>query len=701
MKNKDHNLKDKSFNKSFGQLMTEEQRKNTKSVTTTTNKFLIKVEETKKDNDSTSSNILTETPYMMIEKLKIKLEKKSKRIRELEEEVWTLKEINSTLLKSLALKDDFLLNIMKENKNIGKKYNSLLMEKESTKHSNLSEGKSVNRNMKYKNLKLTQPLKLSNFKVSSFNEFKLPINKEKEEGLEEFMKNNCISPININGNITQTSNFLQRLPSAGPKKFSMPEEQFKLINFKNQERIPSNSRLYPSKNMVITEANVNHYNSRSNLSNLKEDLNLNNISSSLFKGNSLDFYNRLERMNARQGHNNKLGKYRPSFLSMKEDFITKLIRSDSIKEIFKITNTGEDFILALKGFQEEKIKVLGENINNTLRDYVTALRVIIRIRQFLNISIKVTNALGLEEATGMLIRNTCEILDCDRATIFVFDKYSNVLNLHQGEGLSHINIKVPIDAGIAGWVFQKGERQRIDDAYLDSRFNTEVDLKTGYKTKTLLCAPLKSTSGEIIGVIQGINKKNGLFNSDDEEIMEIFATQASLILNNSVFFDENSSFVYRLRILIEFSVTLQKIDTLFDFTNESEKILTNLWTLNTSRFIIVSVEGKLIKAEKYRNYEYQSHLGLIGQVYLKKEFIAIENSNENPFYNALVDIESCNAILTFPIIDSNNNVVGVAQTSYANKLVKNTKKPRDSDMVLLEYFSKMTACWLEKYFKNS
>jgi len=700
MKNKDQNLKDKSFNKSYGQLMTEEHRKNTKSVRTT-NKLLIKVEETKKDSDSTSSNILTETPYMMIEKLKTKLEKKNKIIRELEEEVWTLKEINNTLLKSLALKDDFLLNIMKENKNIGKKYNSLLMDKESTKHSNLSDGKTVSRNMKYKNLKFTQPLKLSNFKVSSLKDFKLPINKEKEQGLEEFMKKHCISPININGNVTQSSNFLQRLPSAGPKKFSMPEEQLKQINSKNQERAPSNSRLHPSKNLLITEANVNHYNSKSNITNLKDDLNLNSNTSVHFKGNSFDFYNRLERMHARQGHNNKLGKYRPSFLSMKEDFITKLIRSDTIKEIFKITNTGEDFLIALKGFQEEKIKVLGENMNNTLRDYVTALRVIIRIRQFLNISIKVTNALGLEEATSMLIKNTCEILDCDRATIFVYDKYSNVLNLHQGEGLNHINIKVPVDAGIAGWVFQNGERQRIDDVYLDSRFNNEVDLKTGYKTKTILCAPLKSTTGEIIGVIQGINKKNGLFNSDDEEIMEIFANQASLILNNSVFFDENTSFVYRLRILIEFSVTLQTINTLFDFTTESEKILTNLWTLNTSRFIIVSVQGKLLKAEKYRNYEYQSHLGLIGQVYLKKEFVAIENSNENPFYNALVDIESSNAILTFPIIDSNDNVVGVAQTSYANKLVKNTKKPRDSDMLLLDYYSKMTACWLEKYFKNS
>ena len=192
-----------------------------------------------------------------------------------------------------------------------------------------------------------------------------------------------------------------------------------------------------------------------------------------------------------------------------------------------------------------------------------------------------------------------------------------------------------------------------------------------------------------------------MFNSDDEEIMELFGIQASLILSNSLYFDDNASFVFRMITLIEYTVILQNVKSLLEFTLETENTMFNLWKINTSKVLLL-IEGKLIHYEKYQITEYKTYLGLIGQVFNKKEFIGIENSNENPFYNALVDIETSNSILTFPLIDSSLKLLGICQTSYGNKLLKGAVKPQEIDMTIIDYLSKILSRWLENYFlKNS
>ena len=53
----------------------------------------------------------------------------------------------------------------------------------------------------------------------------------------------------------------------------------------------------------------------------------------------------------------------------------------------------------------------------------------------------------------------------------------------------------------------------VFDAYEDPRFNKKVDIDTGYRTKTILCVPIKDESNKIIGCLEAINKIQGLFDS--------------------------------------------------------------------------------------------------------------------------------------------------------------------------------------------
>ena len=82
---------------------------------------------------------------------------------------------------------------------------------------------------------------------------------------------------------------------------------------------------------------------------------------------------------------------------------------------------------------------------------------------------------------------TTEMLDADRSTLFLFDAKSNELWSLVAEGLDTKEIRFPAGAGIAGSCLTSGKVINIPDAYADARFNPEVDLKTGYRTRSILC----------------------------------------------------------------------------------------------------------------------------------------------------------------------------------------------------------------------
>ena len=126
-------------------------------------------------------------------------------------------------------------------------------------------------------------------------------------------------------------------------------------------------------------------------------------------------------------------------------------------------------------------------------------------------------------------------------------------------------IKVPKDKGIVGAVFMKKEKLKIDDAYQDPRFNPEVDKKTNFKTRNLLCFPLIDKEGDTFGAIQAINKRKKHFNHDDEELMLILSRQASAILKSMMNMDENCLQISRLKMILKYSVDINQIKEISKF----------------------------------------------------------------------------------------------------------------------------------------
>ncbi|MEG4075022.1 GAF domain-containing protein [Microcoleus sp. Pol14C2] len=156
--------------------------------------------------------------------------------------------------------------------------------------------------------------------------------------------------------------------------------------------------------------------------------------------------------------------------------------------------------------------------------------------------LKATTTLGqsldLETTLRSVMDQARDLMQADRSTLFLLNRETNELwtKVAKADGTTMMEIRIPANRGIAGYVASTGQPLNITDAYDDPRFDPSTDQQTGYRTRTVLCMPVHNAKGELIGVTQLINKNQGTFTPSDEEFLRAFNSQAGMALQNSQLF---------------------------------------------------------------------------------------------------------------------------------------------------------------------
>ena len=135
-----------------------------------------------------------------------------------------------------------------------------------------------------------------------------------------------------------------------------------------------------------------------------------------------------------------------------------------------------------------------------------------RTEMLLSVTQKIAGLKNLSEILWTLIEMTTKEMGADRGSLFLNDPLTGELYSRVAQGELTREIRILNTTGIAGAIFQSGEGEIIHDAYEDERFNNTIDQQTGYTTKNIVCAPVKTVRGDIIGVIQILNKRKGVWN---------------------------------------------------------------------------------------------------------------------------------------------------------------------------------------------
>jgi putative nucleotidyltransferase with HDIG domain len=170
-----------------------------------------------------------------------------------------------------------------------------------------------------------------------------------------------------------------------------------------------------------------------------------------------------------------------------------------------------------------------------------------------NITQTISQELFLDRLLRLIMDEVKNVLSCDRCTVFVLDREKKELWSRVAHGEKEI--RFPSHLGIAGHVATTGEVLNIPDAYVDKRFNPEIDKKTGYRTSNILSAPMRNRRGEIIGVFQALNKNNGSFTREDEELLNTISVISATQIENAQLYEEQKktfeSFVETLASTID------------------------------------------------------------------------------------------------------------------------------------------------------
>ncbi|HBB35865.1 MAG TPA: adenylate/guanylate cyclase domain-containing protein [Cyanobacteria bacterium UBA8803] len=148
-------------------------------------------------------------------------------------------------------------------------------------------------------------------------------------------------------------------------------------------------------------------------------------------------------------------------------------------------------------------------------------------------------SLDLEATLRLVMDQARELMQADRSTLFMLSRETSELwsKVATANGNTLMEIRIPANRGIAGYVASTGQPLNITDAYKDPRFDPSTDQKTGYLTRNILCMPVFNSVGDLIGVTQLINKNQGSFTSSDEEFMRAFNIQAGIALENAKLFE--------------------------------------------------------------------------------------------------------------------------------------------------------------------
>lgn len=205
---------------------------------------------------------------------------------------------------------------------------------------------------------------------------------------------------------------------------------------------------------------------------------------------------------------------------------TCFIPADKFKSLFETTEWLPREISKILSYSTVQNATNGEN------ERVNRLEKLVEVSRIVN------STLDLNKLLKIILDTALESVEGDRGTVYLLNEEKNELWSKVFDGAKSVTIKLPVGEGIAGHVALTGEVMNITNAQDDPRFNSDIDEKTGYTTKTILCMPLRNKDSKILGVFQLLNKKNGVFNDEDVQFIDNLSIQVSSALENARLYEQ-------------------------------------------------------------------------------------------------------------------------------------------------------------------
>lgn len=157
------------------------------------------------------------------------------------------------------------------------------------------------------------------------------------------------------------------------------------------------------------------------------------------------------------------------------------------------------------------------------------------LARLVEISMTLNSTLDPETLLEHILDSAVEMLDCEAASILLYNEGKNELRFAASTGANPVElakIPVPLENSLAGKIFRENAPLVVNDVPRDRRHYTEVSSQTQVQVRSLLGVPMRIQKQKV-GVIEAINKQDGVFSYSDVKLLAIIASLAAVAIDNA------------------------------------------------------------------------------------------------------------------------------------------------------------------------
>jgi adenylate cyclase len=303
----------------------------------------------------------------------------------------------------------------------------------------------------------------------------------------------------------------------------------------------------------------------------------------------------------------------------------------------------------------------------------TSRKKIVGSDKFAQLLLNVNNDLAatktLDIALETLVAITTSTIGAERGTIFLNNEKTGELYSRVAQGNFMREIRIMNTRGVAGWVYTNQKGAIILDAYKDDRFDKSVDMRTGYRTKNILCTPLKTVTGDTIGVAQLLNKSGAPFDEQDLEILEAMTKQAAIALQSHIALEAMEA---SRKQELEFLDVVSQISSELELSSLLNRIVSTITTMldaeRSSLFINDEKTNELFtevgEGLGKNVIRFPNHLGIAGTVFTSGKILNIPHCYADLRFNPSFDKQTgyfTRSMLCAPVTNKDGKIIGVSQ----------------------------------------
>ncbi len=288
-----------------------------------------------------------------------------------------------------------------------------------------------------------------------------------------------------------------------------------------------------------------------------------------------------------------------------------------------------------------------------------------------NVSTTLNTELDLVQLLPVIMLNAKDLLEAEASSLFLTDEKNEFLfcevAIGEKDEIVRTFSQIPMGAGIAGWVAKNAKPVLLEDAYLDARFSQEWDLKTGFRTRSLICVPLY-VQERVVGILEVLNKTGArTFDSNDQMLLSAMADLAAVAIQNAKLNESLRKRVLEVSMLYDFE---NLVATHADLNELGKWLLNRVLTVieaKTGSILIWDSAGGFLKVLEAKGIDEKIAAslriypgeGVAGYVATHKEPLLIPNIAGDPRFKATVRQQYENASLISAPLLSQGELIGV------------------------------------------